>query len=132
MVDIFWTRRREVFRIPLLNTMRERAKSVIADAESLVEKHGEAAYEISREFERNANGLGDAFYWRAVGKVVTTRIRSGVDLLPPTQADNCATCLVERIAGTHDGDGPPVPLACVSCAGQAVGRRLERRQALSQ
>ena len=121
-----------MFRFPLLRTMRERAKSIIADAEFLVANHGKAADDIAGEFQRNANGLGATFYWRAVRKVVSARIGTAVDLLPPAQANNCTACLAERIAGTYDGEGPPLPLACVSCVGQSLGRGLGRQQGLSR
>ena len=106
--------------LTLIDNVRGRAKAIIVEAETLVAKHGRAADEIVREFERNANSLGASFYWRAVKKVVSTRVRSDVDLLPPMKANNCTTCLVEVIAGTHEAQGLPLPLACGHCVGQLI------------
>ena len=119
-----------MIRFFLTKNMCARAKAVIAEADLLFENHGNSAHDAARDLERNANSLGETFYWRAVRKVVATRIDNRVDLCPPSKAANCTTCLVQRIAA-HDGEGPPLPLACVSCVGQNMGRRLGRQQGLS-
>lgn len=122
-----------MIRIPFFNNISERAKAIIFEAEALVEQHGKDAYGIAHDFERNANSLGAAFYWRAVGKVVSARIEKRVDLLPPTRrVGNCTACLVERISGTLESEGLPAPLACVSCIAERFGRRLGRQQELSR
>ncbi len=112
-------------RIPLLKNVRERAKSIVAEADSLIETHGKTAFVIARDFERHANSLGGALYWHAVRKVVSTRIASEVDLLPPEQSSNCVACLVERISMTEDGGSNAMPLACVSCLAKGLGRALQ-------
>ncbi len=112
-------------RISFLKNVRERAKSIIADADGLIEANGKTAGEIARDFERHANSLGAALYWGAVRKVVSARIKSNTDVLPPERPDNCVACLVKRISMTREGDSHAIPSGCVSCLAKGLGRALQ-------
>jgi hypothetical protein len=111
-----------------IRTFRERAKWIKVDARMLAGKHGEGAYDVAREMERQANSLSAFLYWRAVGKALSGTVRSedGVDNLAPAHGNNCISCLVDRIAGTHDNEGPHMPFACISCVAHRLGVGADR------
>ena len=100
----------------LFEAVRQRAKWIETEADALIEKHGDEAYRVAREMERQANNLSAALFWHAIKKVVQSRpAGSGVDLLPPVRAGNCISCLVEKFSGMHESGGPPNLQACGSC-----------------
>lgn len=110
-----------------LKIIRDRAKSVEAEADALVEKHGAGAWEASRHMERQANTVSAALFWRAVGKTLSRRRSAeGMDILLPTRAHNCLSCLAERLSGARESQAPPLPAACIPCLAQRLSGRSSR------
>jgi len=107
----------------LFSAVRQRAKWIEAEADALVGEHGKDAYNVACDMERQANDLSAKLSWRAIKKVVLSRLPGdGVDLLPLARANNCISCLVQKISGTHDS-GPPNLNACIACVAQRIGGR---------
>ncbi len=106
----------------------DRAKSIEAEADALVEAHGAHAREASHHMERQANDLGAALFWRSVKRALSRRqIAKETDILPPARAHNCLTCLAERFSGTHESGAPALPAACLSCVAQRLSGGSRRR-----
>ncbi len=101
----------------LFGAIRQRAKWIESQADALIGEHGKNAYTVACYMERQANSLSTKIFWQAIKKVVVARpLEDEIELLPPPkQANNCISCLVEKISGTHESGGPPTLRACASC-----------------
>jgi hypothetical protein len=111
----------------LFEALRQRAKWIETEADTLVREHGKNAYAVASDMERQANDLSAKFFWHAIKKIILSRPPGdGIgDLLPPVGESNCISCLVGKFSGMYESGGPPNLQACVSCLTRRRGGSLD-------
>ena len=100
----------------------QRAKSIEAEATSLISIHGNAAPVVAYQLERQANNRSTALYRRAVKSVVIS-CSVGTSNAPSLSIEhsNCISCFVKIFAGSYNIEEPTIPLACISCLARRLG-----------
>ncbi len=115
----------------LLGAVRQRAKWIEAEADTLLAEHRRnVACAIACDMKRRANHLSATLYWHAIVKLVRSRApEGGADISSPLRETNCISCLVEKISGTRESGEPPNLRACVSCLTRGKPSRPVPQQA---